>query len=165
MGRTRYVSRCDLRIAYELRGTLHRRRPWLVLIQGMGLDRSGWQPVLRKLRRHFRLVLVDNRASGLSDRPSRRFTVADMAGDVGAVLDAARVGRPHVLGASLGGMVAQELAVHYSSGSTVSCWRAPPRAGPLLIPCRGPPHAGGHGPADGGDHRPDRRSIDAPSHR
>ena len=113
MGRTRYVSRCDLRIAYELRGTLHRRRPWLVLIQGMGLDRSGWQPVLRKLRRHFRLVLVDNRASGLSDRPSRRFTVADMAGDVGAVLDAARVGRPHVLGASLGGMVAQELAVHY----------------------------------------------------
>ena len=94
MGRTRYTSRGDLRIAYELRGTLHRRRPWLVLIQGMGLDRSGWQPVLRKLQRHFRLVLVDNRASGLSDRPSRRFTVADMAGDIVAVLDAARVGRP-----------------------------------------------------------------------
>jgi hypothetical protein len=43
-----------LRIAYERRGTMHWRRPWLVLIQGMSLDRLGWEPVLRKLRRHFR---------------------------------------------------------------------------------------------------------------
>jgi pimeloyl-ACP methyl ester carboxylesterase len=40
---------------------LHWRRPWLVLIQGMGFDRFGWEPVIPKLRRHFRLVLVDNR--------------------------------------------------------------------------------------------------------
>ncbi len=127
MGRTRYARRGDLRIAYELRGTLHRRRPWLVLIQGMGLDRSGWQPVLGELRRHFRLVLVDNRASGLSDRPSRRFTVADMAGDIVAVLDAAGVRRAHVLGASLGGMVAQELAVSY-----------PERVDGLVLTCTTP---------------------------
>ena len=41
MSRTRYARSGTLRIAYELRGTMHRRRPWLVLIQGMGLDRSG----------------------------------------------------------------------------------------------------------------------------
>ena len=110
MGRTRYARSGSLRIAYELRGTV-RRRPWLVLIQGMGFDRLGWEPVLRKLRRRFRLVLVDNRGFGRSGRPAGSFTVADMAGDIVAVLDAAGIGRAHVLGASLGGMVAQELAI------------------------------------------------------
>jgi len=111
VSKTRYARSGGLRIAYELVGTLHRRRPWLVLIQGMGFDRFGWEPVLRKLRRHFRLVLVDNRATGLSDRPAGSFAVADMARDIVAVLDAAGVGRAHVMGASLGGMVAQDLAV------------------------------------------------------
>jgi 3-oxoadipate enol-lactonase len=111
VSRTRYARHGSVRIAYELRGTLHRWRPWLVLIQGMGLDRLGWEPVLRRLRRRFRLVLVDNRGSGHSDRPAGSFAVADMAGDVVAVLDAAGIGRAHVLGMSLGGLVAQELAI------------------------------------------------------
>jgi 3-oxoadipate enol-lactonase len=125
--RTRYARSGTLRIAYELRGTAHRRRPWLVLIQGMGLDRLGWDPVLRKLRRHFRLVLVDNRGIGHSDRPSGSFTVADMAGDIVAVLDAAGIRRAHVLGASLGGMVAQELAI-----------RHPERVDGLVLACTAP---------------------------
>jgi 3-oxoadipate enol-lactonase len=109
--RTRYARNGELRIAYELRGKLHWRRPWLVLIQGMGFDRHGWDPVTRKLGRHFRLVLVDNRGSGLSDLPAGSFGVADMAGDVVAVLDDAGVRRAHTVGVSLGGMMAQELAV------------------------------------------------------
>ena len=111
MSRTRYVRSGALRIAYELRGTLHRRRPWLVLIQGMGLDHTGWGPVLRRLRRHFRLVLVDNRGFGRSDRPTGSFAVADMAGDVAAVLDAAGIRRAHVMGASLGGMADRKSVV------------------------------------------------------
>ena len=127
MSRTRYARSGALRIAYELRGAMHRRRPWLVLIQGMGLDRQGWGPVLRRLRRHFRLVLVDNRGFGQSDRPARSFAVADMAGDVVAVLDAAGIRRPHVLGASLGGMAAQELAI-----------RHPERVDGLVLACTTP---------------------------
>jgi 3-oxoadipate enol-lactonase len=111
--RTRYVRSGALRIAFELRGMLHWRRPWLVLIQGMGFDRSGWEPVTRKLKRHFRLVLVDNRGSGRSDLPAGPFDVADMAGDVLAVLDRAGIRTAHVMGVSLGGMVAQELAVDH----------------------------------------------------
>jgi pimeloyl-ACP methyl ester carboxylesterase len=113
-----------VRIAYQLCGTLHWRRPWLVLIQGMGFDRFGWEPVLPNLRRHFRLVLVDNRGCGRSDRPAGLFAVADMAGDIVAVLDAAGIRRAHVLGASLGGMVAQELAVAHSErvdGLVLAC--------------------------------------------
>ena len=127
MSRTRYARSGDLRIAYELRGTMHRRRPWLVLIQGMGFDRSGWDPVLRKLGHHFRLVLVDNRGFGRSDRPAGLFGVAAMAGDIVAVLDAAGIRRAHVMGASLGGMVAQELAITY-----------PERVDGLVLACTAP---------------------------
>jgi pimeloyl-ACP methyl ester carboxylesterase len=67
--------------------------------------------MLGKLAQHFRLVLMDNRGSGRSDIPSRSLNIAGMAQDVVSVLDHAGIGRSNVLGASLGGMVAQELAV------------------------------------------------------
>ena len=126
MSRTRYARSGALRIAYELRGTLHRRRPWLVMIQGMGFDRLGWQPVLGTLGRHFRLVLVDNRGFGSSSQAGS-FSVADMANDVVAVLDAAGIRRAHVIGASLGGMVAQELAITH-----------PERVDGLILACTAP---------------------------
>jgi len=88
----------------------------------MGFDRHGWEPVLRNLGRHFRLVLVDNRGSGRSDLPPGSFGVADMAGDILSVLDGAGIRRAHVMGVSLGGMVAQELAVDY-----------PERVGDLIL--------------------------------
>jgi 3-oxoadipate enol-lactonase len=113
VSRTRYARTGESQIAYELRGTLHRRRPWLILIQGMGFDRFGWKPVLRKLGRHFRLVLADNRGSGRSDPPAGPFSVAEMAADILAVLDGGGIRRAHVMGVSLGGMVAQELAVDH----------------------------------------------------
>jgi 3-oxoadipate enol-lactonase len=126
-GRTRYARSGALRIGYELSGTRHRGRPRLVLIQGMGFDRTGWEPVLPELQRQFRLVLVDNRGIGCSEQPAGSYDVADMAGDVVAVLDAAGVGRTHVLGASLGGMVAQELAITH-----------PERVDRLVLACTTP---------------------------
>ena len=111
----RYARYGDQRISYEVRGTLRRWRPWLVLVQGMGLDRSGWGPALRGLGRHFRLVLVDNRGTGHSDQPPGSFGVRDMAADVLAVLDDLGIHRAHVLGVSLGGMVAQELAIGHAA--------------------------------------------------
>jgi len=111
--RTRHARSGALRIAYELHRPLLRRRrkPWLLLVQGLGYDRTGWDPVVPALRRHFRLVLADNRGSGSSDRSPRAFSVSDLARDAVAVLDAAGIERAHVLGVSLGGMIAQEVAV------------------------------------------------------
>ena len=118
--RTRYARSGALRIAYELhRPLLHRRllrrrhRPWLLLVQGLGYDRAGWDPVVPALRRHFRLVLHDNRGSGASDLSPLPFSVTDLARDAVAVLDAAGIERAHVLGVSLGGMIAQEVAAGY----------------------------------------------------
>jgi pimeloyl-ACP methyl ester carboxylesterase len=134
--RMRQAQDGELRIAYSLRGTLHRRRPWLTLIQGLGFDSHGWGPVVGRLENHFRLVLVDNRGSGHSDPAPQSLKIADMARDVVTVLDHAGIGRSSVLGASLGGMVAQELAVQHPSGSAISSLPAPHLAGLSPFPCR-----------------------------
>src|ERR1700761_7736140 len=78
--RRRFADRGSSRIAYETCRRFGRRAPWLVLIQGLGFDRSGWAPVIPALRRRFRLILIDNRGSGRSTTPDRTFTVADMGG-------------------------------------------------------------------------------------
>ena len=123
----RFADHGSSRIAYEICGRFGRRAPWLVLIQGLGFDHSGWAPVIPALRRRFRLILIDNRGSGRSTTPDRKFTVADMAADVVAVLDRSRVTHAHVLGASLGGMVAQEVAISY-----------PERVDRLVLACTTP---------------------------
>jgi len=123
----RFASNGSSQIAYELSGHIGRRAPWLVLVQGLGFDRAGWAPVIPALRRRCRLVLIDNRGSGRSTTPDRKFTVADMAADVVAVLDKSRIAHAHVLGASLGGMVAQELAI-----------RHPQRVDRLVLACTTP---------------------------
>jgi 3-oxoadipate enol-lactonase len=123
----RFADNGSSRIAYELCSHFGRRAPWLVLIQGLGFDRSGWAPVISALRRRFRLVLIDNRGSGRSTTADRKFTVADMAVDLTAVLDRSRIAHAHVLGASLGGMVAQELAIRF-----------PQRVDRLVLACTTP---------------------------
>jgi pimeloyl-ACP methyl ester carboxylesterase len=109
--RTRYAASGELRIAYELRGPLFTAQPTLLLIQGLGFDTSGWGAAIRHLRRRFRLVLIDNRGVGRSAAGS--VSVPAMVGDVIAVLDHIGIGTAHVLGASLGGMIAQDLAVRH----------------------------------------------------
>jgi len=82
----------------------------LLLIHGLGYARWGWEPVVEPLSRSFDVLLFDNRGIGESDAPPGPYTAAQMATDAVQVLDEAGVGRAHVLGTSLGGMVAQELA-------------------------------------------------------
>lgn len=101
------------RIAYELVGRHRVWRPWVVLISGVGHDRSSWEPLLPHLRRVARIILVDNHGVGQSDPLRRRVTVGHLAGDIVAVLDDAGVSRVDVVGVSLGGMIAQELAIEH----------------------------------------------------
>jgi len=110
---TRYATNGEIELAYHLFGRLLLWRPRLVLIQGVGFDVAAWAPVLRRLRRRFRLVVLDNRGVGGSDAAEGWYTVSTMAADVVAVLDAERIPAAHILGVSLGGMVAQELAISH----------------------------------------------------
>ena len=86
----------------------------LLLIQGLGYGRWGWDPVVPGLAERYRVLTFDNRGIGESDKPAGPYTAREMADDALQVLDEAEVERAHVLGASLGGMIAQELAVKAS---------------------------------------------------
>ncbi len=83
----------------------------LLLVHGLGYARWGWEPLVEPLARSFDVILFDNRGIGESDVPPGPYTAAEMADDALQVLDEAGVERAHVLGTSLGGMIAQELAL------------------------------------------------------
>jgi 3-oxoadipate enol-lactonase len=98
-----------VRIAYEVLGT---GEP-LLFVHGLGYDRRGWGPLPALLAEDFHVLLFDNRGVGESDVPEGPYAVSQMAADAVAVLDAAGVERAHVLGVSLGGYIAQEIALTY----------------------------------------------------
>jgi len=86
----------------------------LVLIMGLSIDRWGWIRQRSTLAKHFRCISIDNRGAGLSEKPPGNYDVFTMASDVESVLDAEGVESAHVIGYSLGGVLAQVLAVRSS---------------------------------------------------
>jgi pimeloyl-ACP methyl ester carboxylesterase len=85
----------------------------LVLIMGWGGDHTAWALQIPAFSAEFRVIAPDNRGAGQSDAPDAPFTIADMARDTLGLLDALGIRRAHVSGASMGGMIAQELALGY----------------------------------------------------
>ena len=92
---------------YETRGS---GSP-LLLLNGIGLDLSAWGPIAGELARERRLVLLDMRGTGCSGAPPEPCTTARLAADALTLLDHLALGPVDVLGLSLGGLVAQELAL------------------------------------------------------
>jgi 3-oxoadipate enol-lactonase len=87
--------------------------PAILLVMGLGLPGAAWWRTIPVLAGGFRVISFDNRGSGRSDRPVGLLSIADMAADAVAVLDAAGVARARVYGMSMGGMIAQELALRH----------------------------------------------------
>jgi 3-oxoadipate enol-lactonase len=87
--------------------------PPILLIMGLGYTSVMWHRTRPELSQHFHTIAFDNRGVGLSDVPRGPYSIATMASDAAAVLDAAGVARAHVFGVSMGGMIAQEFALQY----------------------------------------------------
>ncbi len=83
----------------------------LVLLMGLAIDRWGWVRQRSALGSRFRCVAIDNRGAGRSDKPEGAYDLFTMTDDVLAVLDAEGIESAHVVGYSLGGVLAQILAV------------------------------------------------------
>ena len=98
----------------ELYYELHGEGPPLVLLMGIGYDSSLWTlaqvPVLST---QFQVILVDNRDAGRSSKARQPYTIADMADDLAGLLDALGIQRSHLLGLSMGGMIALEFALRH----------------------------------------------------
>lgn len=82
----------------------------LVLIHGLGSSVDDWFLQLPAFAPHYLCVVVDLRGHGLSDKPAGRYSVGLFAADVAALLRDLDLGPAHILGLSLGGMIAQQLA-------------------------------------------------------
>src|SRR5580693_5229341 len=85
----------------------------LLLIMGLGYPSAMWHRIRPALSASYRTIVLDNRGAGQSDVPPGPYSIALMASDAAAVLDAAGVPSAHVFGMSMGGMIAQEFALQY----------------------------------------------------
>lgn len=83
----------------------------VLLLPGLGMSHLTWAKHAEALAPRYRVLSVDPRGSGASQTPDHPYTAATVAADVGAVLDAAGVERAHLVGQSMGGMIAQDTAL------------------------------------------------------
>ncbi len=97
----------DVELAFDVEGD----GPDLLLIAGTAAERALWSLVRPALAQSWRTIAFDNRDSGSSSIASEPYAFADLAADAAAVLDAAGAQTAHVLGHSMGGVIAQELAL------------------------------------------------------
>ena len=96
----------------------------ILMIMGLSFTLDMWFRITPALSKRYRLILFDNRGVGRSDTPSGPYSIPQMADDAVAVMKAAGVSSAHLMGASMGGMIAQELALRY-----------PERVQALLLGC------------------------------
>jgi 3-oxoadipate enol-lactonase len=85
----------------------------LLLIMGLGWSSHAWYRLRPVLSERYRTIALDNRGVGRSEAPAGPYSIAQMAADAAAVLNAARVNTAHIFGMSMGGMIAQEFALQY----------------------------------------------------
>jgi 3-oxoadipate enol-lactonase len=99
----------DINMYYET----HAEGDPLLLIMGFGTDLTGWMFQTPEFSKEYRVIAFDNRGAGRTDAPDKPYSIRMMADDAIGLVDALRVDRAHVLGLSMGGFIAQELAINH----------------------------------------------------
>jgi pimeloyl-ACP methyl ester carboxylesterase len=96
-------------LAYEERGS----GDPLVLIMGLSARGAFWEEHIKEYEKNFRCIIVDNRGAGDSDKPEGPYTTKMMADDIADLVKGLNLNKVHVAGISMGGAIAQELALNY----------------------------------------------------
>ena len=102
----------DLEMYYEIHGD----GTHLVMVNGFCENLDEWThlvPISESLSKHHKVVTCDNRGMGRSSRPEGPYSTKTMADDIAGLLDHLEIDEAHILGASMGGMIAQEVALNY----------------------------------------------------
>ena len=106
----------DIEMHYEVHGPTRlpasKAEP-LLLIMGLGANATSWEMQIPEFSREYRVIAFDNRGSGRTDKPHSPYTMPQMASDAVGLMDHLGIGSAHVFGMSMGGMIAQELALKY----------------------------------------------------
>ena len=103
----------DVEIEYQSFGD--DRPETILLVNGLGSQMTRWPEAFceKLVARGYRAIRFDNRDTGLSSRPTEKYSLKDMADDGVAVLDAAGVRKAHIAGVSMGGMIVQRMAIDH----------------------------------------------------
>ncbi|MCX5907226.1 MAG: alpha/beta hydrolase [Deltaproteobacteria bacterium] len=83
----------------------------VLLIQGLGYPSGMWFRQIPELAQQFRVLVIDNRGVGKTDKPDEEYTIALMASDAAGLLRSLGIRKAHIIGVSMGGYIAQELAL------------------------------------------------------
>jgi len=108
----------DVALAYDRAGPTS--APTVVFVEGLGYGTWMWQFQRDPLAADYDTIVFDNRGTGDSDCPEGPYTIAEMADDLAAVLDDAGVESAHVVGASMGGMIAQRFALDHGRADSLA---------------------------------------------
>jgi pimeloyl-ACP methyl ester carboxylesterase len=103
----------------------------LLLVMGLAADSAAWLFQVPDFARHYRTIVFDNRGVGRSAKPPGPYTIHEMADDTAGLLDVLGIARAHVVGVSMGGMIAQELALRHPErvrGLVLACTYPEPDA-------------------------------------
>jgi 3-oxoadipate enol-lactonase len=103
------TSANGIELYYEVHGS---GEP-LLLIMGLSLNSKSWFRTMPALKDHYQVIVFDNRGTGLSAKPNISYSIELMAEDAKVILDAAGAETAHIYGISMGGMIAQRLAINH----------------------------------------------------
>jgi pimeloyl-ACP methyl ester carboxylesterase len=104
-----YLQANEIQLYYENQG----QGPSLLLIGGLGFGGWIWHRQVSFFSQSFKTITFDNRGSGLSDKPDENYTIEMLTSDTIGLLDSLRIQRANIVGVSLGGLIAQKLALDY----------------------------------------------------
>jgi proline-specific peptidase len=104
-----YADIDDIKLCYKDYGKGHP----VVLIHGIGGKKETWIAQIEALKNNFRVITFDLRGVGKSDRPNIPYTMEMLADDVKRLIEYLKIKSAHIIGRSLGGMIAQYFALHF----------------------------------------------------
>ena len=105
----RYADVNGIKIHYDVVGTGHP----VVLIHGFGSKMGSFMAQVPTLSKHFKVITLDNRGAGKSDRPDQPYTMEMYADDIHGLLKVLNINKAHLVGLSLGGMIALNFTLKY----------------------------------------------------
>ncbi len=99
----------DVNICYEIYG----EGAPVVMVEGYSAKKENWIAQIKPLSQHFKIIVLDNRGTGKSDRPDYPYTMDMFADDIDGLMEFLKIEKAHIIGKSLGGMIVQSFALKY----------------------------------------------------
>ena len=98
-----------IKLCYDIHGIGYP----VILLHGFSDRKEHWRAQIGALSEHLKVIRVDNRGAGKSDRPDGEYSMEVYASDVAGLMEYLEIGKAHIIGHSMGGMIAQNFAILY----------------------------------------------------